>query len=214
MIEESLYERYPALAACRAGIAAADELLLGAFRAGKKLLICGNGGSAADAGHIAGELMKSFLLPRAVSAADADSLAAFGEDGTYLAARLQGGLPVVSLAAHGALMTAVANDTAGDMIFAQQLWALGAPGDVLLAISTSGNSRNCVLAAKAARVRGMRVIALTGEGGGQLAALADALIDVPARETYKVQELHLPVYHALCASAEAEIFGKGRTVAF
>lgn len=207
MIEKTLYERYPALERCRAEIAQADEALIASFRAGGKLLICGNGGSAADAGHIAGELMKSFLLARRVGAADAAALTALGEDGVYLAARLQGGLPVVSLCAQDALMTAVANDTAGDMIFAQQLWALASRGDVLLAISTSGSSRNCVLAAEAARVRGVTVIALTGEGGGRLASLADVLIDVPARETYQVQELHLPVYHALCASIEAAFFG-------
>lgn len=206
MISESLYERYPALVTCRASIDAAERLLCGAFRTGGKLLICGNGGSAADAGHIAGELMKSFLLPRPLGEEERGALSHFGGDGEYLAAALQGGLPVVSLAAHSALMTAVANDTAADAIFAQQTWVLGRPGDALLAISTSGSSRNCVLAAIAARARGMSVLALTGDGGGRLADLADVTVAVPARETFRVQEYHLPVYHALCAAVEADFF--------
>ena len=125
-----------------------------------------------------------------------------------MAERLERGLPAISLCAHSALMTAVANDTAADTIFAQQIMALGRPGDVLLTLSTSGNSRNCVLAAAAAKARGMTVIALTGMGGGKLGQIADITVAVPEKETYKVQELHLPVYHALCSAVEEHFFGE------
>jgi len=207
-VYDLLFERYPALDSLRGELLAAHELLCEAFRGGGKLLCCGNGGSAADAGHIVGELMKSFLIPRPLSDGGKTALAALGDDGAYLAGTLERGLPAISLCAHEALMTAVANDTAADTIFAQQVTALGRKGDVLLAISTSGNSRNCVLAAVAARACGMHVIALTGEGGGRLAGIADVTLAVPERETYRVQELHLPLYHALCAGIEAEFYGR------
>ena len=196
--------RYAALAPCAESVRAAAALLIAAFRAGGKLLVCGNGGSAADGGHIAGELMKSFRRPRPLSESYAARLReGYGEDGARLARRLEGGLPVIALSAHTALTTAVANDTDPALIFAQQVAALGRPGDVLWALSTSGSSENCVLAATAARAAGMRVLAMTGEGGGRLAPLADVTVAVPARETYQVQEYHLPIYHALCAAVEA-----------
>lgn len=206
-ILETLYHRYPSLAATGEAIPTAITLLGDAFAAGGKLLTCGNGGSAADSDHIVGELMKSFLLPRRLTAEENAALAARGEDGAYLAAHLERGLPAISLCAHAALTTAVANDTAADTIFAQQVMALGQPGDVLLAISTSGNSRNCVLAAQTARARGLSVIALTGIGGGKLGEIADVTISVPEKETFCVQELHLPVYHAICAALEERFFG-------
>ncbi len=205
-ILEDLFARYPTLTVCREAVYKAVEALCDSFRAGGKLLVCGNGGSAADAGHITGELMKSFLRPRPIDDATASSLASYGEEGRTLAAKLEGGLPAVALTVHTELMTAVANDTAAETVFAQQVMALGRPGDVLLSISTSGNSRNCVAAAMTAKARGMTVLALTGEGGGKLGAAADVTIAVPDRETFRVQELHLPVYHALCAAAEKEFF--------
>ena len=206
-ILEECVGRYPALSVCLPAMESALGVLLEAFRGGHRLLICGNGGSAADAGHIAGELMKSFLLPRALPAEMAGALGAMGEDGAYLLSHLEGGVPVISLCAHEALMTAIANDTAAQTIFAQQVTALGSAGDVLLAISTSGNSANCVYAAVAAKAKGMRVLSMTGAGGGRLAPLSDAAIMVPEAETYKVQEAHLPIYHALCAAVEAAFWG-------
>ena len=203
---EDLFARYPALTVCRNGVYAAAEALCASFRAGGKLLVCGNGGSAADAGHITGELMKSFLLPRPADEATVSALAAYGDAGRELAGKLEGGLPAIALTVHTELMTAVANDTAAETVFAQQVMALGRPGDVLLAISTSGNSRNCVAAAMTAKARGMTVIALTGAGGGKLGGIADVTIAVPDSETFRVQEYHLPVYHALCAAAEKEFF--------
>ena len=202
-----LFRRYPDLEVCRASVTQATATLCDTFFNGGKLLVCGNGGSAADAGHIAGELMKSFLLPRYISEGISLRLAAFGEEGKALAAKLEQGLPVISLAAHEALMTAVANDTAAETVFAQQVVALGKEGDALLAISTSGNSKNCVAAAMIAKALGMKVIALTGAGGGRLAAFADTLIAVPEKETFKVQEYHLPIYHAICAAIEKNFYG-------
>ncbi len=204
---ENLIQRYPALEECRSDIAAAAGMLTDCFASGGKLLVCGNGGSAADADHIVGELMKAFLLPRRLPDAEMQALQAMGEDGAYLAATLERGLPAVSLCAHSALMTAVSNDRAAETVFAQQIMALGRPGDVLMTLSTSGNSRNCVLAAAAAKARGVRVIALTGASESRLSAAAEVCIRVPETETYKVQELHLPVYHALCAEIEQYFFG-------
>jgi len=203
----TLTERYPALRETEADITAAIQEIIACFAGGGKLLICGNGGSAADADHIVGELMKSFLLPRRPKEEETAALAAEGEEGEWLSRHLQSGLPAISLCAHSALMTAVANDTAAETVFAQQIMALGREGDVLLTLSTSGNSRNCVLAAHTARARGMRVIAMTGAGGGKLKGIADVTVAVPETETYRVQELHLPVYHALCAAVEEYFFG-------
>ena len=205
-IFEELFARYPALEACRADVASACEILCASFRAGGKLLVCGNGGSASDADHIVGELLKKFKRPRDIPADVRAALAAQGGEGAVLAEQLEGALPAVSLSAQGAILTAFANDVGWDPAFAQQVLGLGRAGDVLLAISTSGNSRNCVAAAQVARACGLKVVSLTGAGGGRLAALADAAVRVPARETYQVQEFHLPVYHALCAMLEEELF--------
>ena len=202
-IFEGLFARYPALEACRTDIASAYDILCASYRAGGKLLVCGNGGSASDADHIVGELLKKFKRHRDIPSAVRTALAAQGEEGAALAAQLEGSLPAVSLSAQGAILTAFANDVGWEPAFAQQVLGLGRPDDVLLAISTSGNSRNCVAAA---RVCGLKVVSLTGEGGGCLASLADAAVRVPARETYQVQESHLPIYHALCAMLEEELF--------
>lgn len=173
-----------------------------AFVRGNKLMLCGNGGSAADAEHIVGELMKGFLLKRPV----AEQVFPGGVPDPALE-KLQGALPALSLNGHPALAAALVNDTDASLIYAQQLLGLGRPGDVLLCISTSGNARNCCLAAQTARALGVEVIALTGAGGGRLAELSDCLIAVPERETYLVQQMHLPLYHALCARLEARFFG-------
>lgn len=187
---------------CRAAYDEAFSRIEAAFVRGNKLMLCGNGGSAADAEHIVGELMKGFLLKRPV----AEQVFPGGVPDPALE-KLQGALPALSLNGHPALAAALVNDTDASLIYAQQLLGLGRPGDVLLCISTSGNARNCCLAAQTARALGVEVIALTGAGGGRLAELSDCLIAVPERETYLVQQMHLPLYHALCARLEARFFG-------
>jgi D-sedoheptulose 7-phosphate isomerase len=188
-------------------IDAAIERLIASYDAGGKLMICGNGGSAADCEHIVGELMKGFCLPRSLSSADLDQLAkTCGEDADLLGKKLQYGLPALSLTSHSSLITAIANDLDADIIFAQQIWGIGKAGDILLAISTSGNSRNVIMAAKVARAKQITVIGLTGEGGGLLAAHCDVLIDVPSDDVARIQEMHLPIYHKICQSIEAHYF--------
>ncbi len=202
-IFDRLTERYPGLAVCREDIEAVFRLLADGFRAGGKLLVCGNGGSASDAQHIVGELMKAFVLPRRLP----EEVRARLADET-LSERLQGALPAISLMGEAALTTAYGNDCAPELVFAQQVLGLGRPGDMLLGITTSGNSENVLYAAKTARAQGMKVLMLTGAGGGKALALADAAVCVPERETYKVQEYHLPVYHALCLALEENFFGE------
>ncbi len=209
---ETLLQNHPALAFCRDTIESARGLLVDTYRDGGKLLLCGNGGSCSDCDHIAGELLKGFLSHRPLSEEDCIALADTLPEGEadpdlyLLAGQLQGGLPAVSLPAQTAAVTAVCNDTDPALIFAQLTWALGKGGDTLLCLSTSGNSRNVVLAAKAAKAKGMAVLALTGEEDSALSALADMTVQVPARDTYRVQEYHLPVYHYLCAAVEEELF--------
>ena len=204
---EGLFDRYPALEACRNEIFAASEAICDAYRKNGKLIVCGNGGSAADAEHIVGELMKGFLKKRPLPEALREKMkAAFPDDADYLCKNLQGALPALSLVNAVALGTAFANDQAADLVFAQQVLGVGREKDVLLVISTSGNSKNVVYAVETARVLGLRTIALTGRSGGKLKGLADITIAVPDDETYRIQELHLPVYHALCIAAEAEFF--------
>ena len=203
---ETFFNRYPDMLACERDVRDARELLLDAFRAGRKLMVCGNGGSAADSEHTVGELMKSFRFKRPVSA---DFNAAYQEaNGCDAPAWLEGALPAISLVSQTALSTAFGNDEAAVGVFAQQVYGYGEPGDVLLAISTSGNSANVVEAAKVARAKGARVIGLTGSKESKLSALADVCIRVPRDEVFQVQELHLPVYHVLCAAVEADVFGE------
>ncbi len=199
--------RYPQLGVCSADMVAAFAALSECYAGGGTLYLCGNGGSAADCAHIAGELLKSFRLPRRLGEREREALSAWGEDGNRLAARLQRGLPAISLCEHTALSTAFLNDVDGELTYAQLANVLTEKGDVLLCISTSGNAKNCFYAAIAARSKGATVISLTGESGGKLKGVSDVCIRVPARETYLVQELHLPVYHLLCAMLEEEIFG-------
>ena len=206
-ILDELTERYPALTEQKENVRRAFEIAAEAYRSGKKLLVCGNGGSASDSEHIVGELMKSFKKKRAIDGEVKARLSALGEDGEKLAASLEGTLRAVSLASHPALSTAFNNDKDPAVTFAQQLYGYADEGDVLVAISTSGSSRNCVLAAVTAKAKGVKTIALTGKNPGKLSALADVAILVPETETYKVQELHLPVYHCLCAMLEEEFFG-------
>ncbi|NMD99053.1 SIS domain-containing protein [Selenomonas bovis] len=207
---EELIERYPALAVCREDLRAAVLAICESYAGGHKLLVCGNGGSAADSEHIVGELMKGFLLPRKLGAQERQAFErACPASAAYLMENLQGTLPAISLVNSVGLGTAFANDQAPDLVFAQQVFGLGAAGDVLIAISTSGSSRNVLYALDVARAKGLRTIALTGAKGGRMAAehLAETVIRVPATETFKIQEYHLPVYHMLCIAAEHEFFG-------
>lgn len=205
-IFETLFERYPQLNVCKKEIAAAAELIIEGFQKGKKLLVCGNGGSAADSEHIVGELVKSFRKKRALSTAFSEELCRYGEHGAELAETLEGGLPAIALTGHIALSTAFANDRNPQMAFAQQTSVYGTEGDVLIAISTSGNSVNCLYATLAAKAKGLNVILLSGGNGGKIKSYADVSVIVPESETYRIQELHLPVYHALCAMTEEELF--------
>lgn len=199
-IFDELYERYPQLKGCEGEISKAFDILLACYRSGGKVLTCGNGGSAADAEHIVGELLKKFRKHRDI---DSDVAAKLPPE---LVAKLEGALPAVSLVSMSGILTAFANDVAWETAFAQQVYGLGNPGDVLIALSTSGNSANCVNAALVAKAKGLKVISMTGAGGGKLGELADAAIKVPESETFKIQELHLPVYHALCAKVEEQLF--------
>jgi len=204
----TLTGRYPALEACSMSIQAAYDLLRTAYSQGRKLLVCGNGGSASDSEHIVGELMKEFKLKREVYKDQAEAMKRIDPElGTILAEHLQGALPAITLTGHSSLTTAFMNDSQPELVFAQQVNGYGKAGDVFLGISTSGNSRNVLFAAVAAKAKGMKVIGLTGQQPNKLAQLADVCIQVPAMETYKIQELHLPVYHCLCMMLEEHFFG-------
>lgn len=214
----TLTERCPALEAAAPQVEAAYRLLEECYGQGGKLLVAGNGGSCADSEHIVGELMKGFVKRRAVSSEEEARLLAAGKAvlkasgadgknlGAELAASLQGALPAIALTGHAGLSTAFLNDVNGEMIYAQQVWGYGKAGDVFLGISTSGNSKNILYALAAAKAKGIKTIGLTGRDGGVLGRAADVAIIVPEQETYKIQELHLPVYHALCLMLEERFF--------
>ncbi len=210
---EQLIQKYPALASVQNSMEQALQMLHACFINGNKILVCGNGGSAADAEHIVGELMKSFMLPRPLSLAQQERLQQVlpqqPEEAAKLCANLEGAIPALSLVSGVALPTAFANDVAAEYIFAQQVFALGRPGDVLLAISTSGNSANLVQALRVARAFGLKTLGLSGRSGGAMAALCDVEIRIALDCTPDIQELHLPVYHALCAELEKLCFYQG-----
>ena len=204
-----LIERYPKLEVCKEDIRKAYELLETAYLKGRKLLVCGNGGSASDSEHIVGELMKEFKLKRKVYNEQAAALMAIDPElGQVLADNLQGALPAISLTGHSSLQTAFMNDAVPELVFAQQVNGYGKPGDVFLGISTSGNSKNVLYAAVNAKAKGLKVIGLTGAKENKLMKYADVCIQVPETETYKIQELHLPVYHCLCLMLEDHFFGQ------
>jgi D-sedoheptulose 7-phosphate isomerase len=203
-----LIERYPVLEVCRRDLIDAYLIMEECYEHDGKLLIAGNGGSAADSEHIAGELMKRFKIPRPVTAEFAEKLKAIDPDrGENLAKNLERGLMAIPLVAHVALSTAYINDVDGLGVFAQQLFGFGRPGDVFLGISTSGNSKNVMSATVVARALGIKVVGLTGAKGGELATVADVAVKVPETETYMIQELHLPVYHCWCLILEDKFFG-------
>ena len=208
MIE--LLERYPALKTIESELQQACDLMQEAYEGGNKLLVAGNGGSAADAEHIVGELMKGFKLQRPLSEEEKAALCkADATIGVELGAKLQGALPAIALSNHPALNTAFINDVDASMVFAQQMNGYGNAGDVFLAITTSGNSKNVLYAAVLAKAKGLKVIALTGGTGGKIKELADVTVIVPEKETYKIQELHLPIYHCWCLMLENTFFGSG-----
>lgn len=202
----SIYTNYPKLKRFESIFEKTINLLVKTYLNGGKLLICGNGGSAADSMHIVGELQKGFCLKRKL---DLENQADFmdKQDGEYLFNNLQDGYPAISLVSEAALLSAISNDNGFDLSFAQQVWTLGQEKDILLAISTSGNSRNVVLAAEVAKIKKMTVIGLTGEKiDTKLKKYSDIYINVPENETYRVQELHLPIYHFLCKQVEQRLF--------
>ena len=205
---DELTERYPVLKDSREDIIQAYLVLEEAYLQGGKLLVAGNGGSSADANHIVGELMKGFCLPRKVSEEFAEKLKSVDEvRGAQLADKLQGALPAIALDNHNALNTAFLNDVDGALMYAQQINGYGNAGDVFLGITTSGNAGNVMYAAVVAKAKGLKVIGLTGKTGGKLVGQADVCIRVNETETYKVQELHLPIYHCLCLMVEKRFFG-------
>lgn len=206
---EVLVNRYPVLNSVKDEIVEAYFLLVESYKNEGKLLIAGNGGSAADAEHIVGELMKGFKLPRKLNENFTDKLISENEElGTVLAESLQGALPAIALDGHPTLSTAYMNDCEPLLCFAQQVNGYGKAGDVFLGISTSGNSKNILYAATTAHAKGMKVIGLTGAKDSKLTQMSDVCIKVPQTETYMIQELHLPVYHCLCLMLEDEFFGE------
>ena len=207
-LRTELFERYPCLCACEKDIDAARELICETYRRGGTVYVCGNGGSCSDSDHIVGELMKGFLLRRKLQAADTAKFAEMFEDGAEFAANLQGALPAVSLTAQTAILSAFANDVEPDMVYAQLVYGYARENDLVIGLSTSGNSKNVVNAIKAAKFRGAKTLSMTGMKESKLSAMSDVTIRVPETETFKIQELHLPVYHYLCAAVEEEFFGK------
>lgn len=208
-IISKLFHRYESLLPTKETVLTAVEQMILSFRHGGKLLVCGNGGSAADSEHIVGELMKGFLLQRPLPDSICGRLrSTYPEDADVLIATLQQAAPAISLASQTALMTAFGNDVSSQLVFAQQVLGYGHAGDILFAISTSGNSENVLYAAKVAHVLGMKVISLTGETGGKLKEFSDVCICVPSNTTFEIQEYHLPVYHCICACVENELFGE------
>ena len=202
-----LLTRYPTLTACADEIAAARDALIACYEAGGKVLLCGNGGSASDSDHIVGELMKGFLKKRPLSEERKAQMKAASPALTdETLSKLQVGLPAVSLPSIAGLNSAFCNDVDPELIYAQSVLGLAKAGDILIALSTSGNAKNVAHAVAVAKALGVTVIGMTGEAGGTLGREADIAIRVPERETFKVQELHLPVYHYLCAAVEAHFF--------
>ena len=195
---ENLIARYPSLNAIKSDTLAAADLMTETYLSGGKILLCGNGGSAADCDHIAGELLKGFLSPRKIT--DESIPAVFRE-------KLQGSLPAISIPALTAALTASLNDLDPEFAYAQLLGGLAKEGDLLIAISTSGNAKNVLCAAELARAMGVNILSLTGAGGGALAGVATVALRAPEKETFLIQELHLPIYHCLCAEVERRIFG-------
>ena len=204
---KELVQRYPKLEIIKDNIKAAFEAIKESYKNGGKLLIAGNGGSASDAEHIAGELMKTFAKKRTLPDSFVSEIKKIDSDiSEYLLPKMQPGLPAIALSGHASLNTACINDIDGNITFAQQVYGYGKEEDVLLGISTSGNSKNILYACAVAKAKKLKIVGLTGEGGGKLKQYADICICVPETETYKIQELHLPVYHIICMMLEDYFF--------
>lgn len=204
-IFNGLFVKYPVLEVCRADVLSVFEYISNCYKSGGKLLVCGNGGSAADSQHIVGELMKGFMLKRDLPVSEKEKFSAVG--GEHIAKGLQGALPAISLVGESALISAFCNDCDPEFVFAQQVYGLLNENDVLLCLSTSGNSANVVNGAITALAKGGKVLSIVGQGGGRLAQISQATIKLPSLSTPEIQELTLPVYHAVCAMLEAEFFG-------
>lgn len=204
-----LIQNYPSLKVCEDDITRATDAIIKCYENGGKVLICGNGGSSADSGHIVGELMKGFLKMRPLSDSQkSDMTANYPEFPEEMFSKLQGSLPAINLTENSVIISAFANDVDPDMSYAQQVLGYANKGDVLIGISTSGNAKNVANAVKVARAKGAVTIGLTGKDGGVLKSICDTTIVVPQNETYKIQELHLPVYHYICAAVEAAFYNE------
>lgn len=203
-----VFKRYKCLEVCRENMEKGVEMMCETYRAGGKILVCGNGGSCADSEHIVGELMKSFVLPRKMPDSDVTKFQnALGEEAEMFNTYLQRGVPAFSLGSQSGVMTAYNNDVNADLVYAQLFYASAKENDLLIGISTSGNSKNVVNAVKVAKAMGIKSLCLTGEKECEIDKYADCVIKVPESDTYKIQELHLPVYHYLCLSTEKKLFG-------
>lgn len=205
---DKFYDRYPALLQIREDIEKASKVLTDCVKGGNKILLCGNGGSAADSAHIAGELLKGFIKKRPLTNEKKEKLIALGDKGRLLASQLQGGIPAIDLTAQSAILTAFINDVDADSIYAQLVNAYACEGDVIIGITTSGNAENVLRAFLCAKANKIKSILLTGGNGGNCKKYADVSIIAPENETYKVQEYHLPIYHYLCMELEQNIFGE------
>lgn len=206
--ENSLYERFPSLCECKDEIENMVLMMLDTYKRGGKILLCGNGGSCADCDHIVGELMKSFMYERKPSDEFVAKLRdVFGEDTEKVASCLQTGIPAISLPSQTAVLSAYLNDVEPEYVYAQLVYGYAKENDMLIGLSTSGNSKNVVNAVKVAKAMGIRTASITGVKESKLSSLCDVCVRVPETETYKVQELTLPVYHHLCASVEKTLFG-------
>ena len=209
MTINTLLNHHPALAVSQSDIEAAKDLIIHTYEHGGRLLLCGNGGSCADCDHITGELLKGFMSRRRLSEEERQALSTANPDdpdAVRLANKLQGGLPAISLPSQTALVSAFSNDVDPALVYAQLVWAQGNTGDLLICLSTSGNSKNVVLAAKTARAKGLFTLALTGARDSDLSRICDVTVKAPATDTYRVQEYHLPIYHYLCAAVEDRFF--------
>lgn len=202
----AFFDRHPDLTCIRSEILKAAALWTSVLGNGGKILLCGNGGSCADCDHIAGELLKGFLLKRPLHQEFQDKLTIYGEFGAEIGRKLQHGLPAISLCSHSAPISAFANDVDGDLVYAQQVYAYGQPGDLLVGISTSGNAKNVTAAMMVANAKGLHTMALAGRDGGKIGQLAEVAVIAPEKETYLIQEYHLAIYHLLCAMVEYELF--------
>jgi phosphoheptose isomerase len=211
IILDELCQRYPSLNTYKKIIIEASDLIIRSYQTGGKLLVCGNGGSSSDADHIVGELMKSFELKRPIGTDISEKLnAVSAERGKYLAQKLESGLPAISLSSQTSLTSAICNDNGADLVFAQQVIGYGRENDILISISTSGNSQNVIDACITAKALNMKVIGLTGMTGGKMRQYCDILINVPEKRTALVQELHLPVFHTLCLLIENHFYGNNK----